>query len=277
MNFIKNKLLTIVLVLCLVFTIFVGITANHKGNFGIVQGIITGAVTPVQKVFYTAGQRIGNVFYFVSSIANTRKENIELKGKINDYQSKLVEYDTIKRENEELTSMLNFKNTNPTYKLLGATIVGKVGENWFDVFVIDVGEKNGVKKGQYVVNGEGLVGQVIETDAYTSKVQTILDDKANIPCKISSTGETGLAQGTGNMNDLRVCKVNFLPPDSKVKQGDIVVTSNIITDENSLVQDNLVIGTVTSVEDEKPNLVKVAYFKPAVNFKRIEKVMVVIK
>lgn len=277
MNFIRNKLLTIVLVLCLVFTIFVGITANRGGNVGVIQGTIKSAITPIQKYVYITGQRISNVFYFISSIASTRKENIELKTQIQKLNQQLIDYDKYKRENDELNSQLNFKNTHQNFNLLGANIIGKVGDGWFSTLILDVGEKDGVKKGQYVVSGQGYVGQVIEASSNTSSVMTILDEKANIPGKISSTGEDGLISGVGGASGNKLCKMSFLSPDTKAKPGDLIVTSNIITDQSNLVQNNILIGSITLIEDEKANLTKVAYIKPAVDFSKIEKVMVVIK
>ena len=277
MNFLKNKLLTIVLVLCLVFTIFVGITANKKANTGIFQQIVTGAISPIQKYVYIAGQRVSNMFYFVSSIATTRSENIDFKNQIQELKSKLINYDRYKKENVELNSILTYKNTNPELQYTSATVIGKIGENWFNVLVLDVGKNEDVKNGEYVVNGMGLVGYVIDVGLNTCKVITILDEKANIPSKVSSTGEIGIVIGTGIYNKDKLCKINYLPADSKTKIGDLVLTSNIIPEGSSLVQDNVLIGTVTSVEEEKTNLIKIAYIKPAVDFLKLEKVMVIKK
>lgn len=277
MDYLKNKLLTIVLVLCLVFTIFVGITANKKENTGVIQGVVTSVVTPVQKYIYMAGQRINNVFYYVSSIVSIRKENALLQSEVENLNQKLIDYDDLKRENQELSSMVNLKNSNPNLKLLGANVIGKVGENWFNVIIIDVGKNHGIKKGQYVMAGNGLVGQVMEVDYTTSKVITILDEKSNIPGKISSTGEDGLVAGLSELSNGKYCKINYLPLETKAKVGDLVVTSNIITDENNLIPSNILIGTITSIEEEKTKLVKAAQIKPAVDFSKLEKVMVVIK
>lgn len=277
MNFFKNKLLTLVLVLCLVFTVFIGITANRNENSGLFQQLVTGAVSPLQRIVYVAGQRVSNMFYYVSSIATTRKENIELKSEIQNLNSKLVDFDRYKKENIELSSLLHFKNSNANLTYISATVVGKIGENWFNELMLDVGTKQGVKKGEYVVNGQGMIGEVQEVNQNSCKVVTILDDKANIPGKISSTGETGLITGSEYVSTNKSCKINYLPPDTKTKAGDLVVTSNIITYGNDLVQENLLIGTVTSVEEEKTNLIEAAYIKPAVDFSKLEKVMVIQK
>jgi rod shape-determining protein MreC len=277
MDFFKNKLLTIVLVLCLAFTIFVGLTANKGSNTGAIQQTITSTIAPIQKYIYLAGQRISNIFYFVSSIATTRKENLELKTEILSLNEKLIEFERFKRENQELNNLLAFKNNHTDLKLVGANVIGKVGENWFSIIIIDRGEKDGIKKGQYVIADQGYVGQIIETSLNNSKIITILDEKANIPGKVTTTGEEGLIAGASGSSKDKMCKIDFLPADTKAKQGDLVVTSNIITDENTLTQDNLLIGTIVQVEENKSNLIKYAYVKPAVDFSKLENVMVIVK
>lgn len=277
MDFIKNKLLTIVLVLCLAFTIFVGITANRGENSGVVQQTITSTITPVQKYIYLAGQRISNIFYFVSSIAVTRKENFQLKSELQSLNEKLIELDKYKRENQDLNRILDFKNSRPDLNMVGANVVGKIGENWFDIIILDRGEEDGIKKGDYVVTGQGYVGQIIETSKSVSKVMTILDEKANIPGKISSTGEEGLIKGASGSSKDKLCEIDFLPTDTKVKQGDLVITSNIVTNENTVPHENLLIGTVVKLGEDKSNLVKHAYVKPAVDFSKLENVMVIVK
>lgn len=277
MDFIKNKLLTIVLVLCLAFTIFIGITASKRGNTGTIQGVINSAVAPVEKYIYIAGQRISNMFGFVKSISSTRKENTKLKDDIDNLSQRLIDYDKYKRENEELNKMLEFKNTHPNLKLKGANVIGKTGENWFNILVLNVGEGDGVKKGQYVITSQGLVGQVFETTRNTCRVISIIDEKANIPVKISSTGEEGMLTGVGIGYKESNCKVDFLPIDTKAIIGDAVITSNLLTDENIIVPSDILVGFIERIEDEKPNLVKSAYVKPAVDFTKLEKVLVILE
>lgn len=274
MDFFKNKLLTIVLVLCLAFTIIIGITASKKGNKGFFQNFVTGTIAPVQKYFYSAGQRVSNISYFISSISSTRKENGELKAEIEDLRRKLVDYESYKRENEELTNMLKFKNGHPEYTLKGANVVGKVGDEWFNVLLLDVGEADGIKKDQYVITSNGLVGQIIETTKTTSKVMTIISENARITVMISSTGEVGMLSGSSSSKE--ECKITFLPVNTKAKIGDAIVTSNVLKEESSLTPQDIIIGFIERMEDEKPNLVKSAYLRPVVDFNRLEKVMVII-
>lgn len=277
MDFLKNKLLTIVLVLCLAFTILVGVTASRKGNIGKIQQAVSTVVAPIQKTVYAAGQRVSNIFYFISSIATTRKENMEFKKSIEELNQRLVDYDRYKRENDELNKLLQFKNTHANLTMKGGNVIGKVGENWFDILVIDIGENDGVKKGQYVINSSGLVGKILETTADTSKVVTVLDTKANIPSRISSTGDTGMVSGVDYQSSNEECEMTLLPVDTKAKKGDAVVTSNVISDPDAVVPADILIGYIERVEEAEPKLVSTAYLKPVVDFSRIEKVLVITK
>ncbi|MEG0641097.1 MAG: rod shape-determining protein MreC [Clostridium sp.] len=277
MNFIKNKLLTIVLVLCLAFTVFIGISANRGENTGIFQEVVTSVVEPVQRYVYTAGQRIGSMFHYVTSLGSIRSENVKLKEEVNTLNKQVIELDRYKRENNELKTMVNYKNTKPQNNTIGASVIGRVGDNWFNTLIIDKGSKDGIKKGQYVVTGTGFVGKVKEVLGSTSKVITVLDEKANIPVKISSTGEQGMVSGASSSLKGKQAKVRFIPPESKIKVGDKVLTSNVVSSDDQLAEQDIIVGTVTKVEEEKSNFIKVAYIGTEVDFLTIENVMVIIK
>lgn len=275
MDFIKNKLLTIVLVLCLAFTIFIGITAGRDGNTGTIQQIVNSAISPVQKYVYTAGQRIGNVFYYISSIASTRKENSDLKTKVDELNGKLVDYDRYARENEQLNSLLKFKDEHANLSTVGGNVIGRVGENWFQVIILDIGENDGIKVGQYVVNGSALVGKIYEVTATTSKVITVMDQSANIPAMIGSTGETGVVSGMGDSGSEAQCRMKYVPLTSTAKVGDAVVTSNIVSDESYTVPSDILIGYIESIEDDEAKLMKMVYLDPVAELSRLYKVLVI--
>lgn len=275
MDFIKNKLLTIVLVLCLAFTIFIGITAGRDGNTGTIQQIVSGAIAPVQKYVYMAGQRISNVFYYVSSIASTRQENSDLKKNIDELNRKLVDNERYARENEQLNSLLKFKEEHVNISTVGGNVIGRVGENWFHIIILDVGENDGVKEGQYVVDGSALIGKIYETTATTSKVITVIDQVANIPAMIGSTGDTGVVSGMGDAGSEAKCSMKYVPLTSTAKVGDAVVTSNVVSDENYTVPSDILIGYIDSIEDDEAKLMKVVYLNPVANLSRLEKVLVI--
>lgn len=278
MNFFKNKLLTIVLVLCLAFTIFIGLSANKGENTGTFQEVVSTALAPIQKYSYAAGQRISGVFSYITSIGSMKTENEKLQKEASDLKKKLVEFDKFKRENKELKSALKLKDANTNVNMLGANVIAKADDNWFYTFVINQGSNNGIKKDQYVVTGEGhFIGKIKEVSKNTSKVMSVLDEKANIPVKVQATGDTGIVSGIGVASTNKQAKVRLIPLESKVKVGDIITTSNITPDEDKVPYEGLIVGKVTKIEEEKKNFIKQLYIKPEVDLSKVENVIVIVR
>lgn len=267
----QNKLLTIVIVLSMVFVVFIGLTASRRDRVSIFEGVVGNVLSPVQKYLYMSGQRISNFFSFVANISTISKENGDLQAKTTELENKLVDYETIKAENDRLRGMLDFKNDNQTYSFLGANVIGKGSGNWYDTFIIDKGSNQGVKKYYPVVTSQGLVGQVMETGPNWAKVLSIVDEKSRISGSTSRTSAQGIIQGVPSFSSDKNCKMVYLPSNSDIKNGDFVVTSGI----SKFFPKNIRIGVITEVSDDQAEFVKTAVIKPSVDFTKLEEVFVI--
>ena len=87
---------------------------------------------------------------------------------------------------------------------------------------INVGSNYKTKVGQTVMGVNGLLGQVVEVNVYSSKVLLITDNDSNVPAKIARTGQQIIIKGRSQDNLL---EVSFLPNDSEVESGDLIITS----------------------------------------------------
>ena len=87
---------------------------------------------------------------------------------------------------------------------------------------INVGSNYNLIVGQTVMGVNGLLGQIVEVNMYTSKVLLITDSDSNVPAKISRTGQQIIVKGGAEDNLL---EVSFLPNDSDIKTGDLIITS----------------------------------------------------
>jgi len=87
---------------------------------------------------------------------------------------------------------------------------------------INVGSNYDLIVGQTVMGVNGLLGQIVEVNMYTSKVLLITDSTSNVPAKIGRTGQQIIVKGGAEDNLL---EVPFLPNDSDVKTGDLIITS----------------------------------------------------
>tara|TARA_B100001248_G_C27361850_1_gene446924 strand:+ start:187 stop:876 length:690 start_codon:yes stop_codon:yes gene_type:complete len=87
---------------------------------------------------------------------------------------------------------------------------------------INVGSNYATKVGQTVMGVDGLLGQVVEVNVYSSKVLLITDNDSNVPAKIARTGQQIIIKGKSEDNLL---EVPFLPNDSEIESGDLIITS----------------------------------------------------
>ena len=87
---------------------------------------------------------------------------------------------------------------------------------------INVGSNYNLIVGQTVMGINGLLGQIVEVNMYTSKVLLITDSDSNVPAKIGRTGQQIIVKGGAEDNLL---EVPFLPNDSDIKTGDLIITS----------------------------------------------------
>jgi DNA-binding transcriptional MerR regulator len=85
-----------------------------------------------------------------------------LKGQVEELTNEL---NTIKLEQYELDNLrelLALDQQYSDYKKTGANVIGKDPGNWFSIFTIDKGSKDGIEVDMNVIAGNGLVGIVID-------------------------------------------------------------------------------------------------------------------
>jgi len=87
---------------------------------------------------------------------------------------------------------------------------------------INIGSDYSTQIGQTVMGVKGLLGQVVEVNVYTSKVLLITDTDSNVPAKIARTGQQVIIKGRSQDDML---EIPFLPNDSEIESGDLLVTS----------------------------------------------------
>ncbi len=87
---------------------------------------------------------------------------------------------------------------------------------------INIGSDYSTQIGQTVMGVKGLLGQVVEVNVYTSKVLLITDTDSNVPAKVARTGQQVIIKGRSQDDML---EIPFLPNDSEIASGDLLVTS----------------------------------------------------
>lgn len=178
---------------------------------------------------------------------------------------------------EKLKKSLNFIDEKYVANQISAKVVSKNDGLWYTSIVISAGKNDGVKENSLVMNGDGLVGIITEVSADYSKAITLLDTTSSVSFKLSKdskfkgiiTTGTGMKDEESN-REKGLLQGYMLDSDYEVIPGDIVVTSGL-----GLYPENIVIGEVTKVSEDKSKSLKYVVVKPNVNFKNIDNVVIV--
>ena len=132
---------------------------------------------------------------------------------------------------------------------------------------INIGSDYNIKVGQTVMGINGLLGQVVEVSMYSSKVLLITDSDSNVPAKIARTGQQIIVKGRSQDNML---EVSFLPNDSEITSGDLIVTSG---QANRFIA-SLKIGRVVDVIRNEGERFSQVIIEPLENAENISEVVI---
>ncbi len=226
---------------------------------------------PVQKFLSSVGNFIDektdpilNIFEYKTLNENLADENAYLKEQIVRLTMQQKELSELK----ELKSALKYIDQSSQSHYVSSNVISKDIGNWFNVFTIDAGAKHGVTKNSTVINGSGLIGLVYEVGEDWSKVLAIIDHKSAVGFEMLKITDdyNGVINGTVNYELVG----ELFDPQAKIKVNDYVVTSGL-----GMYPKGILIGQIYEVIDDRDALLTRVKVKPVVDFKRIDKVMVI--
>jgi len=188
-----------------------------------------------------------------------RKDNsIELKDTV--YQQKINNLEETIAEYERALESLKIYD-NSTF------VLSKVGirniYDFYDFLIISTDTK--VNNGAAVVNENGLIGLIKESNKNTAKVELITGD---ISLSVQINGSYGILNGYDK--DTGLFLVHNINNYKDVNVGDEVLTSGF-----QKIDKNILVGYVSKVEND--GIENLLYIKPSVDFNNINYLMVINK
>lgn len=277
MKFIKNKLAVTIVLLSVTFLVLIGYSFK-RDKVSIVENGAGITINSVQGGIYRINTKIKDFFYFMFNYSYIKEENKGLIRENNELKSKAEDYDNLKAENERLREMFNFKSQEQNYNYIGCDIIGKSGGAYLDEFVVNKGRKDGIEKQMVVITSAGLVGQVISVGSNWAKVQTLSNENMAVSAIVQNTRENvGVVKGYKDSKNRQLAKLYYLPLESKIKKGDIILTSGIgDAGVGGLYPKGIKIGYVIDVEEDKGKVMKNAVIQPYVDFSKLEEVFIIV-
>ncbi|HAD03446.1 MAG: rod shape-determining protein MreC [Desulfuromonadales bacterium GWD2_61_12] len=179
-------------------------------------------------------------------------------------RAELIGQEELRRENERLKGLLAFRD-QAAVPTVAARVIGVDATNWFQTVTIDKGSSDGVSEGAVVVNDQGAVGRVVRNASRSSRVLLITDASSAVATLVERTRSRGICQGTGAG---LILDYVALPEDVVV--GDVIVTSGL----GGIFPKGLPVGVVVSVVRGGFSMFQTIQVAPAVDFARLEEVLV---
>lgn len=254
---------TVILFISLVFNI-------SGGPLNAVAGYV---FVPMQKGINGAGSFISEKANDFKTLGEVLKENKELKKQVDDLTVKLNSTKLEQYELDNYRQLLELDNQYKDYPKVAAHVIAMDGTNWFSLFTIDKGKNDGIEKGMNVIAGSGLVGIVTDVGPNYAKVRSIIDDSSNVSSMVLTTKDNFNVSGSlMSINKDKVLPFSELrDEDDKAKVGDPVVTSYV----SDQYQPGILIGYISSIENNANNLTKSGTITPVVDFQHLQEVLVI--
>lgn len=204
------------------------------------RSAVTDAIAPILNVATRPTDAIVEAIDSVRELGQLREENARLR----EEMSRLMHWQNAARqleaENRELRQLLNMA-PEPEVRFISARVIGDLGGAFVRSVLINAGARDGVRKGQAAMTGEGLAGRVLEVGNRAARLLLLTDINSRIPVIIERTRDRGVVAGD-NSEQL---KLLYLDPEVEVEVGDRVVTSS----HGGAIVPGLPVGLVTSVSD----------------------------
>lgn len=258
----------VLLALVLVTVDFRSDGPDGEGPLGRLRGVASTVFGPVQDGLATLVRPVGNSLSAVGGIFDARSENAQLRAQLERLEERRLSYDDVMRENEELRALLDI-HERQDLRTVAAQVVANGPSNFEWTITLNMGEDDGVERDMPVINGDGLVGRVIQTTSSTARVLLAVDPSFRAASLHAQSGEQGVLQGDGNQPMI----FQPLDPEAELEVGDEIVTSLY---SNGVFPAGIPIGTVETTDEASGLLTQSVEVRPWVEFTRLQTVLVVL-
>jgi rod shape-determining protein MreC len=230
--------------------------------------LVIDITAPFQNLIAKMSGAVEGFWLNYFQLINVREENAQLKAAVDSLKMENSRYLEMLSGHKSLEKLLQFKQSmnEPS---LAARVIGLDPTGWFKSVIIDKGEDEGVRLDMSVVNANGIVGRVVSVSPNYAKVLLIIDQNSAVDCLVQRSRERGIAVGLST----DICKLNYVQKSGDIAVGDIIVSSGLA----DIFPKGLPVGEVLNIKDVPGELFKDIDIRPAVDFAKLEVVLLIMK
>jgi rod shape-determining protein MreC len=221
--------------------------------------------TPVQTVLARVNRTAFGMWSTYLDWKSVRAENRRLREEAQQLRVAALQVVETSEENRRLRRLLKLKEVLPLETLSGEIIAREWG-GWVRSLTVNRGRTDRVARMTAVIGPDGLIGRIVDVRPGSSVVQVLTDPASTVGAHVVRTRTPGMVEGEPR----GTIRFKYMARDgSGIQVGDAVVTSGT----GGLFPRGLPIGRVRAIEDRGSALFHYAQIAPAVDFARIDEVL----
>ncbi|MBW1709136.1 MAG: rod shape-determining protein MreC [Deltaproteobacteria bacterium] len=247
--------------------IFVRWTGGQKEAFN-PAGFSMEVVASFQNIVTGSALAIENFWRGYFYLVNTQEENKTLRKTLAQFRATNNGLREASLANERLKKLLNFQ-TSHDLPVIGGQVVAYDPKAWFKTIVINRGKADGLRISMPVVADGGAVGRIVELTAHYARVLLLIDYNSSIDTLVQRTRVRGVLSG----KSAQTCELKYVLKHDDLVRGDVLVTSGL----GGVFPKGLKLGKVARVRKINHDLFLEVEAAPAVDFDKLEEVLVILK
>ena len=213
------------------------------------------------------GERSGELFYFLGSIGEIRRENEELLRENNVLKGELAKIAQEKTENVVLREQLKLL-PKEKFSLVGGFVIGQDSQGMESWIVVDKGGNDGLEVGMpAIVSGGILIGKVSEVYSNSAKIDLLSNANSVVNALDVETGARGIVRGEYGLGIV----LDMVNQSESLQEGDVLVSSGL----GGNVPRGLYIGKIKELQGTRDRLFQGAVVVPGVKYSKLDIVFII--
>lgn len=266
---IQKRLLTTIVVLCILACAMFGLRQNSITNIGysvwtyLKYGLIQ---YPLSS--------IGNAVNDFANLWHAYDDNEYLSKQLAEQKNYQTAYEDERNKNKQLEGLLEMKGGFGDAKTISVSVLERSSDSWLQTVTISAGKKQGVEKNMLVATSDGAIGLVESVQTMTSIVQLLTSQHLSNDIAIKMSLEDGTSvEGVLQSYDTekKAYRVSLFDNDAIVTKGQKVATSG----KGGNYPSGILIGEVKDVSLNDDSIISTVYVSPVSNMKSFDYCLVI--
>ena len=241
---------------------------KRPAGLGVGSQLLVELTLPLQQMVTLPVRELRALWGDYISLVHVREQNEQLRSELARVKEENLQYREAIVASERFQRLSGFRAQHEV-PMVPANVVAQDLSAWFQSVVIDRGSTSGIRPGMPVITDSGVVGVVSGTTPRAAKVLLISDPQSRVDAYVQRTRARGTVRGAADHD----CDFEHVLREEDVQPGDLLLTSGL----GAVYPKGLVVGTVSSVKKRPWGLFQVVGIEPAVDFRQLEEVFVILE